>query len=164
MIALENLKELLAGIPVEPHHRHMIEVHIDAAGDIASDASERISELLRFNNEFEGQARAARAALRIALSHIDHMTAWIALQKAGYSFESLGEDMPELRAVLKRPYASAPARHAIGADETARELRSSLIAALEWIDAIPKETVASLPAMPGFDRDEVNALIERTKP
>lgn len=40
-------------------------------------------------------------------------------------------------------------------------LREALIAALEWIDSVPDDTV--LPTMPGFDRDEVNYLIERTK-
>ncbi|HGW1305894.1 TPA: hypothetical protein ACNMRY_005322 [Klebsiella pneumoniae] len=34
------------------------------------------------------------------------------------------------------------------------QLLSALLAALEWIDAVPSDTV--LPAMPGFDRDEVN--------
>lgn len=42
------------------------------------------------------------------------------------------------------------------------ELRDALIAALEWIDAVPDDTI--LPAMPGFDRDIVAALIEATKP
>lgn len=37
------------------------------------------------------------------------------------------------------------------------QLLSALVAALEWIDAVPSDTV--LPAMPGFDRDEVNELI-----
>lgn len=40
------------------------------------------------------------------------------------------------------------------------ELVEMLQAALEWIDAVPSETVASLPAMPGFDRDEVDAKIQ----
>lgn len=33
--------------------------------------------------------------------------------------------------------------------------------ALEWIDAVPKEVAASLPVMPGFDRDWANQVIER---
>lgn len=37
------------------------------------------------------------------------------------------------------------------------ELLKALTYALEWIDAVPSET--ALPAMPGFDRDEVNNLI-----
>lgn len=39
-------------------------------------------------------------ALRTAISHIEHMAAWIGKQNAGYSFESLGEDMPGIRAAL----------------------------------------------------------------
>lgn len=41
------------------------------------------------------------------------------------------------------------------------ELLKALVAALEWIDAVPSET--ALPAMPGFDRDEVNNLISSIK-
>lgn len=46
---------------------------------------------------------------------------------------------------------------------TARELEllDALEAALEWIDAVPPETV--LPVMPGFDRDWVNGLVEDVK-
>lgn len=40
-------------------------------------------------------------------------------------------------------------------------LLSALTDALEWIDAVPSET--ALPAMPGFDRDEVNSLISSIK-
>ena len=40
-------------------------------------------------------------------------------------------------------------------------LLSALTHALEWIDAVPSET--ALPAMPGFDRDEVNNLISSIK-
>jgi hypothetical protein len=41
------------------------------------------------------------------------------------------------------------------------DLLSALKAALEWIDAVPPETV--LPTMPGFDRDDVNALLDNLK-
>lgn len=37
------------------------------------------------------------------------------------------------------------------------ELLEALQMALEWIDAVPSDTL--LPAMPGFDRDEVNSII-----
>lgn len=40
-------------------------------------------------------------------------------------------------------------------------LLSALTDALEWIDSVPSET--ALPAMPGFDRDEVNNLISSIK-
>lgn len=45
--------------------------------------------------------RQARAALRTAIEHVEHMAAFIGAQKLGYSFESLGEDMPGMRATLK---------------------------------------------------------------
>lgn len=38
------------------------------------------------------------------------------------------------------------------------ELQKALEAALEWIDAVPKDIV--LPAMPGFDRDHVEGLLK----
>lgn len=40
-------------------------------------------------------------ALKTAIQHIEHMAAWIEKQNAGYSFESLGEDMDRLRAALR---------------------------------------------------------------
>lgn len=45
--------------------------------------------------------------------------------------------------------------------KTNEQLLSALVAALEWIDAVPSDTV--LPAMPGFDRDEVNDLIANAR-
>lgn len=36
-------------------------------------------------------------------------------------------------------------------------LKDSLQAALDWIDAVPQDTV--LPVMPGFDRDYVNGVL-----
>lgn len=41
------------------------------------------------------------AALKLAVSHIEHMAAWIVERRAGYSFESLGEDMPGIYAALR---------------------------------------------------------------
>ncbi len=49
----------------------------------------------------ESAATDTHAALKTALDHIEHMAAFIGNQKAGYSFESLGEDMPGMRAALK---------------------------------------------------------------
>lgn len=43
------------------------------------------------------------------------------------------------------------------------QLLAALSDALEWIDAVPSETAAALPAMPGFDRDAVNELISVAK-
>ncbi len=44
---------------------------------------------------------------------------------------------------------------------TIKELQSALSAALEWIDAIPKDVAAKLPTMPGFDRDWAENLLDR---
>lgn len=41
----------------------------------------------------------------------------------------------------------------------APELLEALRWALEWIDAVPSDT--ALPTMPGFDRDEVNNIINK---
>jgi hypothetical protein len=38
------------------------------------------------------------------------------------------------------------------------KLRATLSSALEWIDAVPGDV--QLPAMPGFDRDDANELLE----
>ena len=39
-----------------------------------------------------------------------------------------------------------------------KDLQEALRMALDYIDAIPKDAVSRFPAMPGFDRDEVEAL------
>ena len=40
------------------------------------------------------------AALKMAVDHIEHMAAWITRLNSVYSFESLGEDMPNIKAAL----------------------------------------------------------------
>lgn len=44
-------------------------------------------------------------------------------------------------------------------DMVISELLEALQMALEWIDAVPSNTL--LPVMPGFDRDEVNSIITK---
>lgn len=46
------------------------------------------------------------------------------------------------------------------AEQHIKELVSALSASLEWIDAIPEEAAASLPVMPGFDRDWASNLLD----
>ena len=46
--------------------------------------------------------RDALEALKIACEHLEHMAAFISNKKTGYSFESLGEDMPGIVAVRER--------------------------------------------------------------
>jgi hypothetical protein len=41
-----------------------------------------------------------------------------------------------------------------------KQLAEYLRYALDWIDAIPKETAASFPAMPGFDRDAAESALD----
>lgn len=41
-------------------------------------------------------------ALALAIKHIEHMATWIGKQNAGYSFESLGEDLPGIVAARLR--------------------------------------------------------------
>lgn len=45
-------------------------------------------------------------------------------------------------------------------EQEIKALREALRAALDWIDAVPQDTV--LPAMPGFDRDDVEELLAST--
>lgn len=55
-----------------------------------------------------------REALKCAIDHIEHMAAWIGANNRGYSFEALGEDMPDIRAALSR--ADKPAEVRDGED------------------------------------------------
>jgi len=48
-------------------------------------------------------------------------------------------------------------------EERERVLRDAVGMALEWIDAIPDEIAATLPAMPGFDRDSLNDTLAALK-
>lgn len=61
-----------------------------------------------------GDSDRVRMALRTALDHIDHMSAWIGRKSRGYSFESLGEDMEEMRSALDS-MPPEPPREAIAA-------------------------------------------------
>jgi hypothetical protein len=47
-----------------------------------------------------GETARLVEALRTAISHIEHLAAWIGRDNRGYSFESLGEDMPSLKEAL----------------------------------------------------------------
>jgi hypothetical protein len=42
------------------------------------------------------------SALKIAKRHLEHQSAWIGQKNMGYSFESLGEDMPIITAALAK--------------------------------------------------------------
>lgn len=46
------------------------------------------------------------------------------------------------------------------AGELTDELRTALIAVLDWVDAVPRD--AQFPAMPGFDRDWIDDLLSRS--
>jgi hypothetical protein len=46
-------------------------------------------------------------------------------------------------------------------DNIIKTLLESLEDTLEWIDTVPQNTV--LPVMPGFNRDDVDELIQKTK-
>lgn len=46
-------------------------------------------------------------------------------------------------------------------NEENKKLRECLSWALEWIDAVPDDTI--LPTMPGFDRDYVNNILMSTE-
>lgn len=59
------------------------------------------NEALKTANEMFDRSMVLHTALRTAVQHIEHMAAWIGKQNAGYSFESLGEDMPGIREAVK---------------------------------------------------------------
>jgi len=61
--------------------------------------------------ETGGQRLELATALKTAIGHIEHMSKFIADQKAGYSFESLGEDMEAIRAPLDAFNASVAQTH-----------------------------------------------------
>lgn len=73
-------------------------------------AMEAVEYVLSVSNEKIAKLQSRNAelteALRAATGHINHMAAWITLanrseHRGNYSFESLGEDMPGIRAALE---------------------------------------------------------------
>lgn len=72
-----------------------------------------------------------RAALKLAILHVEHMAAWIGRQQAFYSFEGLGEDMPSIKAALATPAPDQVGCHDCGCAYDAPE----------WVEAVvPHET------------------------
>lgn len=69
----------------------------DREGHVRYDLSAKCYVVI---DEAEKQSLDRSAALKLAIDHIEHMAKWIATQKAGYSFEGLGEDLPSIRAAL----------------------------------------------------------------
>ncbi len=96
--------------PIEWRCFHCNRVFTDYAaaqshfGKTSTDDPECLRELHRLGVWallVRNERNAARRALAKALDHIEHMSAWIARQNAGYSFESISEDMPEMRKALE---------------------------------------------------------------
>ncbi|MGQ6073492.1 hypothetical protein ACUNGV_27920 [Serratia sp. IR-2025] len=78
----------------------------------------------------------------------DFMRGDEALLVRGHDHESTE---PALR-MYSQEYVSALLQRIAGVQEVAVALR-------EWIDAVPDEVAASLPTMPGVDRDWVDSVI-----
>jgi hypothetical protein len=64
------------------------------------ESREYVGTMLERTLAAENQADGLRAALKLAIDHIEHMAAHFSNRGTGYSFESLGEDMPGIKAAL----------------------------------------------------------------
>lgn len=94
----------------------------------------------------------AGALLKLAIQHIDHMAAWISAQNAGYSFESLGEDMPSIRQAASQGNAGGEAEpEAEGLGELLARVRNGSIDAehdiIEMFNFRRKELKACLAVL-----------------
>lgn len=87
---------------------HVIKYDPAAAQRCAKQALEAFAQTRTRFTTAPGQA--VQEALQTAISHIEHMAAWIGAQRAGYSFESLGEDMPDIKAALQTQPAAVNGR------------------------------------------------------
>lgn len=127
------------------------------------------------------EACSPAASLRLAISHIEHMSKWITAQNAGYSFESLGEDMDAIRAGLAS-FESQPAplpqvvhvletvgvylqdnilEHAVvnlRTNETLGALVATTVAQLKGAGIAPATTADVVAAI----KDNVHATIDET--
>lgn len=112
-----------------------------------------------------GEPGAMREALQTAIGHIDHMAAFITKANCDYhcgvySFESLGEDMPGIRAALSQTYSKVTDEmvnaaieaawpgpeivYADGHDSAEAMMRAALEAALSIAPMQPADSHADL--------------------
>lgn len=85
---------------------HTVDVAQSTMRDIATELRQGMAKASDHGALMPISAQAnLRQTIRTALGHIEHMAAWIGQQNAGYSFESLGEDIEAIR--------SASAEHGI---------------------------------------------------
>ena len=92
-------------------------------------------------------------ALLIAVAHLEHMAAWISKRNAGYSFESLGEDMPTIREALE---SQTPVGAIRGAQGDAME--ASPPAGQQSVGEASPNDIGTDLATPTLDADTLNAF------
>lgn len=121
---------------------------------------------------FESFERAANARNSVAPDLIWHLykehkhkgpaEAARAIIEGGRKVLASKTDQP-IPAGLRRELddTMAAIENSAGQQDICAELRKALAQALEWIDAVPRDT--PLPAMPGFDRDYVDELLDRSR-
>lgn len=78
---------------------------IAEAGTVATETGLTPRQIAERHADLTKQRDELVAALKLAVFHIEHMAAWIGKLNSGYSFESLGEDMP---CILSRIGAGTP--------------------------------------------------------
>lgn len=69
-------------------------------GQSYPEAREYVGTMLERTLAAENEVDGLRAALKLAIDHIEHISAHFSNLGTGYSFESLGEDMPGIKAAL----------------------------------------------------------------
>ena len=105
----------------------------------------------------EGMGLCRRGAAAPYTSYPPAITSWLdnkVVDFEEFDLEYLTPD--EIRAHVADGQLSDLAGHIVLID-----ILSVAEAALEWIDSVPQDT--ALPAMPGFDRDWANSVIETAK-
>lgn len=99
----------------------------------------------------DGALDAILGIERDADNDAEFMSVWLQLEARGYLWSESNVNKAHLGWMLARAVPPSPG---FGGGD----LREALRAAIEWIDAIPPEIVASLPVMPGFDRDWLDEI------
>lgn len=98
---LPTLSELLLG-DEKAVYEGILEAFVES-GVAPSRSAEELRSLID-----RAEGAPAAEGLKLAISHIEHMAAWIGSTNRGearglYSFEALGEDMPSIKAALATP-------------------------------------------------------------
>ena len=139
-----QVRPLYSALVATPPAERVVEADAEPANCISFDTKDRLV-----------------GALRTAIDHIEHMSAFLSKLQAGYSFEGIGEDMPNLRDALASATSSDVTKYPAGVssrDHIAHDMKIGRFPRQSSIDTFLRErALATKPAVKD-DETVVEAL------